>query len=110
MSKWIKNRVSLGWKPGATKIVVIDDFEYKFNLLQCPDSFWELWWKYKGTKETWEGALPKEMTGKPGRDAFFTMLKLITVKCRSKSCLDYYYVRLIETFEMYERLVTHPDI
>jgi hypothetical protein len=58
MLKWIKNRLSLGWKPGATKTVVIDDLEYKFNLLQCPDSLWELWRKYQVTKQTWEGALP----------------------------------------------------
>jgi hypothetical protein len=109
MLKWIENRLSLGCKPGATKTVVIDDYEYKFNLLQCPDSFLELSRKYEGTKETWEGALSNEMTGKPGRDAFFAMLKLITVKCRSKSCLDYYYVRLIETFEMYQRLVTDME-
>jgi hypothetical protein len=38
-----------------------------------------------------------------------TLLKYVTERSRQKSCLSYYYVRLIETFAMYERLITQCE-
>ena len=34
MLKWIKKTLSLGWKPGVTRTVVVDDFEYKLNVVR----------------------------------------------------------------------------
>ena len=39
-----------------------------------------------------------------------SLLKYVTERSRQKSCLSYYYVRLIETFAMYERLITQCEM
>jgi hypothetical protein len=43
---------------------------------------------------------------KPGRDTLRQFLKYVTAPCRSKACLSFYYVRLVDTFVMYEQLIT----
>jgi hypothetical protein len=38
-----------------------------------------------------------------------TLLRYVTVEARSKACLSYYYVRMLDTFEIYENLVLHVE-
>jgi hypothetical protein len=44
-----------------------------------------------------------------GRGTFLSLLHYVTEESRSKSCLSYYYVRLVETFDLYKRLVTDME-
>ena len=41
----------------------------------------------------------------PGRGTFMTMLKYVTEPTTSKACLSYYYIRLLDTFQLYDNLV-----
>jgi hypothetical protein len=44
-----------------------------------------------------------------GRGTFLSLLHYVTEESRSKSCLSYYYVCLVETFDLFKRLVTDME-
>ncbi len=44
-----------------------------------------------------------------GYHADRALLHYVTEESRSKSCLSYYYVRLVETFDLYKRLITDME-
>ena len=95
---------------------------YEFNKLQRTDSirticdqYREYQNKYKDLATQDESAnvkdqfanLPKPVVKfTPGRDTVRAFAKYVTERTRSKACLSTYYVRFIEAFGLYARLIS----
>jgi hypothetical protein len=105
---WIKSICPLGWKPYNVRTYVLGGTGYKFNKLLRTESVRKICEAYAQHHERsgWED-LPG--TFRPGRDTLRSFLKYVTERTRKKACLSYYYVRLIETFGMYERLIVECE-
>jgi hypothetical protein len=56
-----------------------------------------------------EATTTVEASWKPGRGTFLALLDYVTEESRSKACLSYYYVRLIESFALYKQLVSDME-
>ena len=108
MLDWIKDRCPLGWKPGVIKRVVAGGEEYKFNVLQRAGKKSDMWKLFAVDKAKMKATM-KDDIWLPGRGTFMAFLKLVTEEVRSKACLSYYYVRLLDTFNLYKRLVTDME-
>ena len=81
---------------------------YAFNKLLRTDSINCICDLYTDYKKIWKlQLLPGSF--QPGRDTLRTFVKYVTERSRQKSCLSYFYVRLIETFAMYELLITQCE-
>jgi hypothetical protein len=102
---WIYAHSPLGWKPGAINRKRIGGLLYEFNVLQRTGGATEMWKKYQSFKKTF--AIKGLFAA--GRGTFLTLLRYVTVEARSKACLSYYYVRMLDTFEIYENLVLHME-
>jgi hypothetical protein len=104
---WIKGICPLGWKPYSLRTYVLTGTAYKFNKLLRTESVRKICGAFAEHQERYAD-IPG--TFRPGRDTLRKFLKYVTERTRKKACLSYYYVRLIETFAMYERLITQCEI
>jgi hypothetical protein len=103
---WIKGICPLGWKPYSLRTYVLSGTAYKFNKLLRTESVRKICGAFAEHQKR-SADIPG--TFRPGRDTLRKFLKYVTERTRKKACLSYYYVRLIETFEMYERLITQCE-
>ncbi len=81
---------------------------YKFNKLLRTDIVRKICAAYAEQHKR-SGWLDFPGHFRPGRDTLRSFLKYVTERTRKKACLSYYYVRLIETFAMYERLISQCE-
>jgi hypothetical protein len=105
MLHWIEAHCPLGWKPGVIKTFRVAGKIYEFNVLQRAGSATELWREYAKHKAALRKTLG-DSSWLPGRGTFMMFLKYVTDEVRSLACLSYYYIRLLGTFDLYERLVS----
>ncbi len=105
---WIKSICPLEWKPYSVQTYVLGGAAYKFNKLLRSDSIRKICAAYAEHHER-SGWQDFPGTFRPGRHTLRSFLKYVTERTRKKACLSYYYVRLIETFAMYERLISQCE-
>jgi hypothetical protein len=80
---------------------------YRFNKVQRTASIRVIWQAYQSYQKSIAlNVVTPGTSFKPGRDTLRQLLKYVTAPCRSKACLSFYYVRLVDTFVLYERLIT----
>jgi hypothetical protein len=128
---WLKRKCRLGWKPGVIKSHIVGNETHNLPVLNRSDKPWNLWEQFAEEHPTSPSQMQShknapilnqsvppssntelddvEKVWKPGRGTFLELLKYVTSESHSKSCLSYYYVRLIETFDLYKRLVTEME-
>ena len=85
-----------GWKPGAIHKKKMGGVLYEFNVLQRTGGSYELWKLYRDFKRKHA----ESGVFAAGRGTFLTLLRYVTEEARSKACLSYYYVRILDTFEI----------
>ena len=107
--RWIKDMCPLGWKPGRIKTVIEGGVQYKFNVLQRAGKASLLTKRYAVHKKQKREKFEDPNTWIPGRGTLLAFLKLVTEEVRSKACISYYYIRLVDTFQLYKRLVSDME-
>jgi hypothetical protein len=118
MLNWIKIICSLGWKPFCLRTYIVGGVAYKFNKIARTDSMKTICEQYREYQNKLnkqhelaaEEAVATNMQKPvrkfaPGRDTLRRFLKYVTERTRSKACLSTYFVRFIEAFAMYARLI-----
>ena len=104
MLEWIRAHCPLGWKPGAVKTYRVQSKRYDVHRLNRSSGATELWRLYSAAKKRFR-VENETSEWLPGRGTFMTLLKYVTEQTSSKACLSYYYIRLLDTFEYYDKLV-----
>jgi hypothetical protein len=108
MLRWIHLNCPIGWKPGIITRFSLGGVEYQMPVLARIGDVKEMWTAYKlAHKALGNVSSPRKWT--PGEGTFKTFLRYITRQIHSRSCLSYYYLKMLDTFATWIKLVQHME-
>lgn len=126
MCQFIQDHCALGWKPNHIHEYDCGGYRHKNpRLLRDikPHAFWNLFQKQRENDDAAAALAAANATAvnpldddlaplqkhswRPGRGTFLLLLEHITKEIKNKTCLSYYYTRMVQSFDDHDKFLVH---